>query len=161
MGSLTPTLYDSQVIISRDLNTITTWYFNHLVIYFKNKFSICCGQIEDHKHLVKITFWKLKTRLTRDNMTSRDPPSSFLFIVKTRASFQSHVKNFLIKSMPDENPKAWVLNYQINQVVLVQHVIWDHVLKMNQYKVPIRKTIIKSKYRCWKSIMRWSKICST
>ena len=53
-------LRTEQVIFSHDLNTIITWHCCHRVIYFENKFSICCGQIEDHKHLVKITIWKLK-----------------------------------------------------------------------------------------------------
>ena len=64
-------------------------------------------------------------------MTSHDPLSSFLFIVKTRESFQSHVKNFLIKSMPDENLKASVLDYQLDHVIVNHHVI-GVVLKMNQ-----------------------------
>ena len=56
-------------------------------------------------------------------MTSRDPlVSSFLFIVKTRESFQSHVKNFLIKSMPDENLKASVLDYQLDHMINVHDV---------------------------------------
>ena len=62
-------------------------------------------------------------------MTSRDLLSSFLFIVKTRASFQSHVKNFLIKSMPDENLKDLVLDCKLDHVVIIHHVM---VLEMNQ-----------------------------